>query len=545
MSQLAVSIQAMKLPGKFLFLIIICHFSLLGTAQVLPDTTKLIEIISARSMRMKSSDDGNTMQMLAGNAVVRQGRTILSGDSIAFSAATGIAEVFGNVHINDGDSVHTYAQYLKYIGGQRIALLKRNVRLTDGRGVLNTNDLEYNLQTGIATYKNGGKVINGPTVLTSTEATYYSDTKDVYFKKNVHLNDPKYNITADSLLYNTQRRTASFIAPTHIISKGGVIDTRSGTYNLDTGEALFYDQTEFRDSTRFASGRTVAIDDKSGVVNIEGNGKLVDSVNRVIVIGDQIFLDRKKNSFLATRKPVMILYQKNDSTYVSADTLFSGLRMYEKNTQPFEKKDSSRLIKSDSININSARTDSIRYFIGFHHVKIFNDSIQAVSDSLYYSTEDSVFRLFQKPVFWNGKTQVSGDTMFLYTANKKPRQLVVINNSFVINQVEENIFNQMAGRSLQANFLKGEIDNIRMKGSPAESIFYPRDSDSAFIGMNRSSGDVIDIFFVEKELNKIKFINKVSGTLYPVKSTPSEQKYLRGFSWQDKRRPKNKLDIFL
>jgi lipopolysaccharide export system protein LptA len=514
-------------------------------------------------MRMNTLPDGSNLQMLAGNASVKQGNTILSGDSIVFNTATGIAEVFGNVHINDADSVNTYAQYLRYIGSSRVAYLKKNVKLTDGKGTLLTDELEYNLESGIATYKNGGRVVNGATVLTSRDAVYYSNTKDVYFKRNVHLTDPKYNITADSLLYNTQSKTATFIAPTHIISKSGIIDTKSGTYNLETGEALFYDQTEFSDSTHFASGRTIAIDEKSGLVNIEGNGKLVDSVNRVIVLGDQIFLDRKKNSFLATRKPVMVLYQKNDSTYVTADTLFSGLRMYENKPGNIITKtnlnsdstadslstlrDSSIALTDTSVNISSLPDpkDSIRYFIAFHNVKIFNDSMQAVSDSLYYSTEDSVFRLFQEPVFWNGKTQVSGDTMYLFTANKKPRQLYVFTNSMVINQPEEGLYNQAGGRTLNAYFLDGEIDYIRVKGSPAESIFYPQDEDSAYIGMNRTSGDVIDIYFVLKELNKVKFINNVDGTLYPFKDIPPGQKTLKGFNWQDARRPKNKLDLFL
>ncbi len=394
----------------------------------------------------------------------------------------------------------------------------------------------------------------------------------------MHLVDPKYDITADSLLYNTQLRTATFIAPTHIISTNGVIDTKSGTYNLATGEALFYDNTNFRDSTHFASGRTVAIDEKNGMVNIEGNGKLVDSVNRVIVLGDQIFLDRKKNSFLATRKPVMILYQKNDSTYVSADTLFSGLRMYEpKKAAPasidsgFVKADpadstaatgrdttiklttlpanSTVLVGTDTTvnlsNLPAENKDSIRYFLAFHNVKIFNDSMQAVSDSLYYSTEDSVFRLFQEPVFWNGKTQVTGDTMYLFTANKKPRRLYVFNNSLVINRPIDGINNQIGGRNMNAYFENGEIDYIRVKGTPAQSIFYPQDDDSAYIGMNKSVGDVIDIYFVSKELNKIKFINKVTGTLFPFKDIPADEKFLKGFKWQDARRPKNKLDVFL
>ena len=531
-------------------------FMLCSNAQITPlpippsavstsDTTREIEIIWAENMRTITMSDGTELQTLAGKAAVKQGNTKLTGDSIVLNSRTGIAEVFGNVHINDADTVNTYSSYLKYLGKERIAFLKKNVKLTDGRATLLTDDLEYNLATGIATYKDGGKVVNGKTILTSSDAVYYSDTKDVYFKKYVHLTDPQYDIVADSLKYNTMFKTAEFISPTRIKTKeGGIINTRSGTYNLETRDAIFYDRTGYSDSTRSLVGDKIAYDEKVGLLQVEGNGKLVDSVNNVTVIGGQILLDKTKNSFLATRKPVMILYRGNDSTYIAADTLFSGIRKYDtaKNATVIS---NDTINKVMAVNISTSKNaDSIRYFIAFNQVKIFNDSLQALCDSLYYSTEDSVFRMFRDPVFWNDKTQVSGDTIYLFTKNQKAERLYVFNNGMVVNQSNDQLYNQMAGRTLNGYFTDGNIDYIRVKGSPAESIFYPLDEDSAYVGMNRSSGDVIDIYFVNKELNKVKYINDVNGTLFPIKQIPAGEDRLKGFEWMDKRRPKNKLELF-
>ncbi|HSN61259.1 MAG TPA: OstA-like protein [Ferruginibacter sp.] len=545
---------------SYLFKIILfaagLFFMLCSNAQVTPipvtppaapgsDTTTEIEIIWAENMRTITMSDGTELQTLAGKASVKQGKTKLTGDSIVLNSRTGIAEVFGNVHINDADTVNTYSSYLKYLGRERIAFLKKNVKLTDGRATLLTDDLEYNLATGIATYKDGGKVVNGKTILTSSDAVYYSDTKDVYFKKYVHLTDPQYDIVADSLMYNTQFKTATFISPTRIKTKeGGIINTKSGTYNLETREAIFYDRTSYNDSTRSLTGGKIAYDEKSGILQVEENGKLVDSVNNVTVLGGQILLDKIKNSFLATRKPVMILYRGNDSTYIAADTLFSGIRKYD-TTKNATVLSNDTINKVMAVNLSTSKTpDSIRYFIAFNNVKIFNDSLQALCDSLYYSTEDSVFRMFRDPVFWNDKTQVSGDTIYLFTKNQKAERLYVFNNGMVVNQSNDQLYNQMAGRTLNGYFTDGNIDYIRVKGSPAESIFYPLDEDSAYVGMNRSSGDVIDIYFVNKELNKVKFINDVNGTLFPLKQIPAGEDRLKGFEWMDKRRPKNKLELF-
>jgi hypothetical protein len=102
----------------------------------------------------------------------------------------------------------------------------------------------------------------------------------------------------------------------------------------------------------------------------------------------------------------------------------------------------------------------------------------------------------------------------------------------------------MLGKTINGTFADGNIDYIRAKGMPAESIFYPQDEDSAYTGMNRSSCDVIDIFFKDKNINKIKFVNQVKGTLYPMNQIPVSLQFLKGFNWNESVRPKNKFAIF-
>jgi len=505
------------------------------------DTMRQIQIVQGKSLRHLTIDT-TELETIAGNVIIKEGLTTFYADSATLNKKTNVLEAFGNIHINDNDSIHTYSQYLKYIGKDRMAYLKKNVSLTDNKGTLYTDELQYDLKTGIAKYFNGGKIVNGKTELTSKEAVYYADTKDVFFKKTVHLIDPDRNIWADSLQYNINTNIATFISPTHIVGKdGSVIDTKDGTYNLKTGEANFYGPTVFRDSTHTISGKTINYNKVTSILQVEGDAKFVDSINKVTTLSGLMIIDTKQNSFLATRKPVMIFYQDKDSTYVTGDTLFSGLRKYDSLERRVVTQGDT-LKKTTAIKTSGDST--IRYFLAFHHVRIFNDSLQAVSDSFHYSTVDSTFKLFGDPVVWNDKTQVTGDTIYMFTENRKAKRIYVFNNGMIINKANDGVYNQIAGRTLNGYFVHGVIDYVRVKGSPAESVFYPQDDDSAFIGMNRSSGDVIDIYFVKKELNKVKFVNNVDGVLYPLKQTPADQKQLKNFKWQDKRRPKNKLELF-
>ena len=142
---------------------------------------KKLDVLFAERMNIRKIDSGGQFISYAGNVRLKQGKTLFNADSIVLNEKENTIEAFGKVHINDADSVQTYADYLKYIGNIKKAYLKKNVKLTDGKGILTTNDLEYDLNTKIGTYLNGGKVVNGKTVLTSKEGYYYGETRDIYF----------------------------------------------------------------------------------------------------------------------------------------------------------------------------------------------------------------------------------------------------------------------------------------------------------------------------------------------------------------------------
>ncbi|MEP6594791.1 MAG: OstA-like protein [Ginsengibacter sp.] len=646
------------------------------------DTVRVVQIISGQSLREKSIDSVNKIETIAGNVLMREGFTKFSCDSAIIDRKQNTIEAFGNVHINDADSLHTYSQYLKYYGTPRMAYLKKNVKLNDTKGTLFTEDLDYDLAAGVGKFHNGGKVINGSTVLTSNDGIYYADTKDVYFRNNVDLTDPKYKIKADSLLYNTQAQVVTFIGPTYIKSKDADIFTRQGTYDLKSGNAFFGTRSLVTDSSkRVYQADRIALDDKAGLAELEGSAVIKDSTNGVIVTANHIYLNRNNSSFLGTNKPVMIIQQEKDSTFISADTLFSGFttnvtnqilpvkndsaqidstitkpsskdsfqtdtlkgtkviklnkriisakyitdsvkndsaakrslpndslqinpltKIIEKpnipdssashfkdslkidsspgrsfpndslqitplkqNAEKENKSDTSerpfadslkidsagrRLLQNNSLNKDSSKAgkveepDSVRYFLAFHHVRIFNDSLQSVCDSLFFSAQDSVFRLFYNPIVWLGQTQITGDTIYLYTKNKKPDRLYVFENGMIVNKNQNDFYNQVAGKTINIFFKDGVIDYARVKGQKAESIYYVLDNDSAYVGMNRATSDVIDLYFKERQLNKVKYINDVHSTTYPMSQIPVDEKFLKNFKWEDKRRPKNKLELF-
>jgi lipopolysaccharide export system protein LptA len=504
------------------------------------DTVSIVDILYADRLGFSKRDTANVIQFAAGKVQARQGTTLFYSDSAVLNQRTRIFEAFGNVHINDNDSTHTYAQYMRYYFDRKLAILQKNVRLTDGKSVLTTNELEYDMNQKVGIYKKGGKVVNGESVLTSAEGTYYADLKDVFFRKNVVLIDPKYKLYADSLLYNTQTEVATFIDRTTIIdSSGRRITTSEGFYDTRNRVANFLGRPEIRDpkARTFVSGNELYTDDKEGISTIRGNGVYVDSAQGISILANYMISDRKNNTLLATLNPLMIIKQEEDSIYVTADTLFSGM------LRDSAARDTVKGVKTIAVNNNSTDSNSNRFFQGYHNVRIFSDSLQAVSDSLWYSGRDSIFRLFKDPVVWASMNQVTGDTIYLFTRNKKADRLYVFENGMVVNKSDKNLYNQVRGNTLNGYFKDGAMDFMKAKGN-AESIYYIKDEDSAYVGVNRSTADIIDMFFREKELHRVVYRSDVQGTTIPFRQINFDEMRLRNFKWLEERRPKTKYELF-
>ena len=510
------------------------------------DTLHLVEILGARKLELRKTDDSTNLQILAGNVRLKQGKTLFDCDSCVINNRTNIFEAFGHVHINDADTSNVYSDYLQYLMQKKVAYLKGNVKLTDGKGTLTTPDLEYDVDTKIGIYKNGGRVVNKKTVLTSQEGYYYTDLKDVYFKKNVVLTDPVYHLRTDSLIYNTENETARFISYTFIKdSSGRTIETTDGFYNLKTGKAEFGQRPKIRDGKLFVTGNHVTSDDSTGKIEIRGKGIMIDTAEGRSVFAENILINKKTNSFLATQKPLMIVKQDNDSIYISADTLFSA-----RLTDVYEKKDSvvKETVKGVKVVSTDDKDSSNRFFQAYHHVRIFSDSLQAVCDSMFYSFRDSVFRLFDNPIVWSKESQITGDTILLYTKNKKADRLKVIEHSFLVNKIDPEIFNQVKSTKMDGFFSEGSLDSIRAKGF-AECIYFIQDEDSAYTGINESKSDALDIYFSagtdgkDKKLQKVVFRSDVTGTIWPIKQKDPKEMRLPNFQWLENKRPKTKFEL--
>ncbi|HQS23329.1 MAG: hypothetical protein B7Y11_04520 [Sphingobacteriia bacterium 24-36-13] len=544
------------MTSRFILLVLFSFAFGFSFAQRLPSDTanpegKRIDILYADKYNYQKIDSLNEFVSLVGKVKVQQDKVIFYADSAVLNRQLNILEAFGNVHINDADSIHTYAQYLRYLGKEKKAFLQKKVRLTDGKGVLTTEELEYDATVKIGTYLKGGKLVNKKSTLTSQEGYYYGDTRDVIFKRKVVMIDPDNKITGDTLQYNTGTEIATFTSPTIVynIKDKRTIKTREGFYDMKNKKAELYKRSVIEDSSAVFTADEMAFDDSTGLGEFRGNAvyRSKDTAQGFDMIANNIRTNKKSSSMVATQKPLLLIKQGVDTIYITADTLYSAklsdLTKTRVVPQIRDKSANDTLANKTVLTDKNAEDSSDKFFEAYYNVKVFSDSLQAVGDSLFYSLKDSVFRLFKKPIVWAQENQISGDTIYLYIQNKKPERLYVFENSMAINKVDSSIyFNQLRGTTLNALFVDGKINSMRAKGN-AENVYYATDEDKSFIGVNKSTADIIDVFFEDSKPEKVVFLRNLDGTTFPMRLTNHDELKIRGFKWNDALRPKSKYEL--
>ena len=357
------------------------------------DTIKIVKILNDEIYHSDQIDSVTTITTLVHHVKIKQDSTLIFCDSLRMNPHEDYIECFGNVNINDHDSINITSEYMKYLVSKKFVHFEKNVKLTDGKGILTTDALDYDMNLRMGTYDHGGKIVNKESVLTSDHGIYFEDSKDVHFRGNVILRDPQYDLSADSLLYNTQSQLSTFITRTFVLFKDTThrtVTTWAGWYDLGNKKAKFTKglghQPVITDNAQLITGDDVNVDDSTGINTADGNADYRDTTQGVRLIADHMVSNRKKNTFLATKRPMMIIRQDKDSLYITADTFRSArLVDFEVEQKILAHQDSLHRIYVDSLEKRSA--DSL-HLVALK--KAYRDSVAGLHDTLNLDRSDSL-----------------------------------------------------------------------------------------------------------------------------------------------------------
>lgn len=259
---------------------------------------------------------------------------IMTCDSANLYTERNYFEAFGNVHINQGDTLNIYSDLLTYDGNTKQAHLSNNVKLEDRTSVLTTNILDYNLGTKYGTYINGGKIVTKGkdiTTVTSKNGYYFANTKDAYFRYNVLVVTPQSTIKSDTLRYNTATNWTYFYGPTNIKGKDDNLYTENGAYNTKSDNAYFGKKNLYTQGTKSLKGDSLYYDGKKGYGKAVKNIIFMDTSDKTLLHGqlgeyykadERVVVTRNAWFAMGTKDSIMVNEKKvPDSLFLGADTL--------------------------------------------------------------------------------------------------------------------------------------------------------------------------------------------------------------------------------
>ena len=456
-------------------------------------------------------------QILRGNVVFRKEGVFMYCDSAYFYDSSNSLDAFGNVKMNQGDTLFVYSDVMYYSGTDEIAQLRYNVRLENSDMTLYTDSLDYDMIENLGYYFEGGRIVDSENELVSVYGQYDPDTKDAEFLFDVELVNEKYVMHTDTLHYNTNTHIADIVGPTTIVSDSNIIYSQRGWYNTEADNATLYDRSILIGNNGIKlTGDTLFYDRTLGYGEAFGNMVLTDSVHNSILDGNYGFHDEKENKSFATIRARAREISENDTLYLHGDTI----RTY-------------------------TLDDSTRVMIAEPNVRFFRFDVQGICDSMTFVQRDSILYMDKHAILWSGERQITGNSIDLHMNDSTVDYALLPDYGFMAEFIGEVYFNQLSGKEMKAYFEEQELRRLDVNGN-VQLIMFPMEEDSTYNKLvDAESSYMIVLLKPGQEVDKITMWPEVSGNVTPLYLSRKSQYYLAGFAWYDVLRPKYPDDIFV
>ena len=174
------------------------------------------------------------VQVLTGNVRFYHGNTLMTCDKAEYNRGQNTFFAYGNVHVNEGDTLTLDSDYMHYTGDEQLIKAYGNVVLVNKTTTLRTDTLDYERLTQKAYYFNGATITDDKNTLKSVIGIYYVADDVVDFFIDVDAQSPDYRMYSDTMHYHTVTKVIEVEGPTNIIGEQNHIYTERGTYDTRT-----------------------------------------------------------------------------------------------------------------------------------------------------------------------------------------------------------------------------------------------------------------------------------------------------------------------
>ncbi len=492
----------------------------LSTAYAQDTAPKQIEIVYAGTLTIDNdkypgatifnSDDQRKVQFR------HQGMDIWCDVAVLYQK-TNQVKAFGDVFIQQGDSLKMNSNFVEYNGDTKIALAKENVKLRNEKMTLETQELFFDRNTQEAYYLNHGKISDEENVLTSKEGRYFVAPKKSQFSSQVNITNADFQINSLTLDYYHSTGHVYMFGPTTITGKDYIAYGEKGFYDTKTEKGYFMDMARIDYDNKRLTGDSLYFDKFRNFASATNNIIIRDTINHTLVKGHYGEIHKAQDSMFITKKALIASLVDKDSVYIHAKRIMvTG-------------KTGARIVRA------------------YTGARIYKTDIQGKCDSIHSSQTTGLTQLIGRPILWSGKSQMTGDHIQLLanTQTEKLDSLRVFDNAFLIEKdtLGEG-YNQVKGKTLKGKFKENKLNNVNLYQN-TEVIYYVYDDQNNPAGINKSKCSQIRVdFATNQQIETVIFYKDVDGGIYPEDKINKEELRFPNFNWRGDEIILSKNDIF-
>lgn len=231
-----------------------------------------------------------------------------------------------------------------------------------------------------------------------------------------------------------------------------------------------------------------------------------------------------------------------DSKPAGTDSLTTGPDSLAVGSDSLASATDSLAVQTDSIP-EPLDSTKISFITAVKNVKLYKSDIQIACDSLAYNDLDSLVRMYERPIVWNeSNRQYSADSLFAVLKNQSLQKASLMSNAFIAIKEDTLCYDQIRATEMLAYFdTTGALSRFDAMGD-ANAIFYLQE-DSVYATVNKSEAKMLSAYFKNGDIDRVYYFESAKNDGYPVAQMTSEERVLKGFSWQPELRPSGRQDV--
>lgn len=186
----------------------------------------------------------------------------------------------------------------------------------------------------------------------------------------------------------------------------------------------------------------------------------------------------------------------------------------------------------------------IGFLTALRNVRMYRQTMQVSCDSLEYNDVDSLARMYKEPVIWNETNhQYSADSIYALIRGGGMEKANLMSDSFIIIREDSLHYDQIKSTESVAYFKENRLIRYDALGG-ANALFYVEEKGD-LATVNAKETKMLSALFKKETIDRVYYFDMAKSDAYPVCQMSREDQRLKGFNWDETKRPRSREDVTL